>query len=76
MAIMVTEGTTPEKVKEKSFPKLMKRINPDDLIVLFTSLRVGVVIREGAGFNVGKYRDDWLMGNFEEYNDPLILQNK
>lgn len=60
---------------EKPFPKLMKCIDGDPLIILFENPKVGMAIRDGIHWKVGCYSDSWAMEEFTDYNEPITLQN-
>ncbi len=71
--IKVTVGE--QKPQETKFPRLMTRKIKGDLIILFTSPSVGVVVSEGIDRNIGEFRTDWIMDNFEDFNGEVKLQN-
>lgn len=78
MAIIVKSGEKPNEIK--GFPKLMKYKKTKefnyDLIVLFDKSKRGMVINSNwPGLNKGNFSDSWLMDYFEDYNDPVVLQN-
>ena len=70
--------TVDESAKEsKPFPKLMKD-KASMMIVLFVRENKGFVVRkaEGESFDIGHVSGDWDMSYFEDYNEPVTLQNE
>lgn len=57
----------------KNFPKIMK--SPDGQIVLFESEGKGVALNEVCG-EIGVTYLDWIMSNFEDFNEALIISNE
>ena len=57
------------------FPKLMKTKN--GFTVLFSEKEKAVcVFQIKDSIAVGKYRCDWAMGNFTDYNEYISLSNR
>lgn len=73
MGIKVKVATEKEN-KTIPFPKLMKSIN--NTIVLFSSEGIGVVIKSSTAYSVGDHNTCWDMILFEDYNEPITLQNE
>jgi hypothetical protein len=65
-----------EVVKEKEFPKLM--ISPKRMIVLFSQNKKGMIVDTGTDPNhrILTYLDYWNMEAFEDYNEPITIQNE
>jgi len=61
---------------EKSFPKLMKSLYTD-VIVLFLRDRQGTVVSGVSkdGHTIGQYVPDWNMFNFIDYDGEITLSN-
>jgi len=63
--------------KENDFPRLMQSIKYPDLVVLFTSPTIGVVVRSGNNLKVG-YSANWF--KLDKYvffpGDFYLLQGK
>ena len=57
----------------KNFPKIMK--SQDGQIVLFESEKKGVALNCVCG-EIGVTYLDWIMSNFEDFNEPLIISNE
>lgn len=75
---MIEVRITPVSVKKtKEYPKLM--IGSDGLIVLFYQETKGTVIKSSSkdviGFTIGHYSDTWNMDWFDDYNEPITIQN-
>ena len=71
---MITTEIKESKVTETKFPKLMKSIN-SNLIVMFQGLKVGIALVGDCANDAGEYSTDWAMKYFEDFNDELILKN-
>jgi hypothetical protein len=68
------------KNKEKSeYPKLMVRRNINTntyIVVLFKCKNVGTIINTNSGdHEIGIFSHNWIMGEFENFNDSIILSN-
>lgn len=61
------------KINDVSYPKLMKSVN-DGAIVYFVAKSKGVCIF-GIDDQLG-FSDSWRDECFEDYNDPITLQNE
>ena len=73
MAIKTT--VNPHDKKVKPFPKLMKH-DDGSLIVLSISDISGIVIIGNSKYTPGHYSDSWNPSIFNDFNDPITLQNK
>lgn len=75
MAINVTLGKAKTQ-KEKPFPKLMKHKN-DGTILYFYRKGVGIPINnEDYCFSDTEgWASAWIMDAFEDYNQPITIQN-
>jgi hypothetical protein len=74
--IHAKEQKTSKKVVYE-FPKLMKS-NHTGSIAFFFSAHVGVILKSGNGpsaGNVGFYGKNFMMFDWEDYNEGLLLQN-
>ena len=71
---MITAEIKESKVVGTEFPKLMKSVH-SDLIVLFRENQSGTVIVGNSLYNVGHVSGIWGVGAFEDFNDELILKN-
>ena len=60
-------------MKDLYFPKIM--ISDDGQIVLFESEGKGVALNCICG-EIGVTYSDWIMLNFKDYNESLIINNK
>ena len=65
------------EVKEENtillFPCLM--IGDEDIIVLFTKPKCGILIKTNWS-NSGDYHEDWDMKRFKSFKGEIILSNK
>lgn len=62
--------------KEKTYPWIGKSI-VNNLIVLFSSMRTGVVLHSGATtWKLGKYLTSWDEEQFDAYTDEIVLKMK
>jgi len=81
MAIKVTVGEHKTQ-NEKLFPKLMiansNGDNDEGIIVLFLSLCEGFVIQTvpKSAKKLGYYSTNFIMSCFDDYNEPITLQNE
>jgi hypothetical protein len=71
MAVKVIVHERPIQIKH--FPKLM--IGKSSVIVLFFKENTGVIIKDVLYETVGYYSDQFKMPDFEDYNEPITLQN-
>ena len=69
----------PKKVKEepieKPFPKLMKAIG-SELVVFFTSEKIGLVLVGDEYITIYSYSDDWAMDFFEDTKENITVTFK
>ncbi len=78
---MITVTTNPSQTTEpKSFPKLMiasKSKKCPSRIVFFINETDGICIDTGELKNIkaGAFRESWDIDCFEDYNEPITLQN-
>lgn len=69
------KSTQQSKTNTKpSYPKLMENYK-NDLVVLFWSPEVGVVVRANHYHAVGHYSNDWRIGAFSDYKGQITLEN-
>jgi hypothetical protein len=68
--------TIEPQVEVKPFPKLMKSVNSDSVILFFENKK-GVVINYNERHNFGDYSERWDMTRFKDLpnNQQVILQN-
>lgn len=75
MGVIVEERDT--GVKVRPFPKLMSHINGGGKVALFTSERVGTVLRKGTFADpVGYHCQQFDPKYWEDYKGSLILTNE
>ena len=78
---MIKVITKDQAVEPKPFPKLMianKNGGSDtDMIVLFAESRKGTVIKDvpSSSKRTGFNSEDFIMSCFEDYNEPITIQN-
>lgn len=68
--------TTQPKPKQHIYPWL--GINEHNCIVLFYADNMGTVLRSADGdspLGVGYYSTKWNMGDFQEFNGTITLEN-
>lgn len=60
------------------YPLLMKsgNSNEDDLIVLMTDHKTGIVIKPDSCWAMGHKLRDWVMEKFEPFHGTIELSNK
>jgi hypothetical protein len=61
-----------KETNEKDYPCLKSFNNKDELIVLFTSRKIGTCVH---GERLGDYATDWCDENFTPFNKEIILTN-
>ena len=61
---------------EKPYPKIRIGVNTD-IIVLFTSAKVGTVLNKGNNnaWNIGDHSMTWSEKSFEDYQGTVTLEN-
>ena len=64
-----------EEQKEKPFPKLMKAIG-SELVVFFTSEKIGLVLVGDEYITIYSYSDDWAMDFFEDTKENITVTFK
>ena len=64
----------PKPTNEKPYPKLMKSIF-DQMIVLMVADGKGTVIIPIGTYQVGHFSNNWSMDSFKDYNETITLQN-
>lgn len=80
MAVIVTKTENPGAYKPKRFPKLMaikNGIENSGTVVFFEKEDCGTIIC-GRGYwalKEGGYDSNWAMCCFEDYNEPITIQN-
>lgn len=72
---MIKVTTNNTCAKSELYPKLM-RAKTSKLVVLFCANMCGMVIVPNHNYTVGHYADNWGMCSFEDYNEPITLQNE
>ena len=70
---MKTKIIERSKLTEASYPKLKQL--PDVGIVLFIAPNTGVVIEDGAVYNIGDYSDEWDEDDAVVFNGIVELSN-
>lgn len=58
----------------KHFPKLMVAPNGD--VVLFESAGRGTLVQSRTSTCLGQHKVSWTMSVFQDYNEPVCVQNK
>lgn len=71
---MITTTIKEGKKVGTEFPKLMKSVN-SDLIVLFRKNQSGTVIVGNSLNKVGYVSSTWAIGSFKDFTGELILKN-
>lgn len=71
---MIKATVTEVKPQLHAYPKLMKSVTTGN-IVLFSSEGVGTLLSQGVTRDIGDFRDEWLMENFEDYHGAVTLKN-
>ena len=62
-----------ESEVESAYPKIMKSNN---LVVLFSSHKKGVVIGSTSLYDVGHISEDWAMDCFDNFVGSITLSNE
>lgn len=63
-----------EQEKKNEFPSLMKSKN-SELIVLFSSEDIGIVLKKDTHNSRFDYRGDWIIDTFEDFKGIITLSN-
>ena len=71
---MITAEVKESKEVRTEFPKLMKSITTNT-IVLFVDENSGTVVLDNSGYELGNYLDGWVSSNFKDFNGELTLKN-
>lgn len=65
-----------QKEEKKEYPKLMKAILMDNIVVLFTDKRTGFVVHDPKNLHeVGDYSLSWNHNEFQPFDGQIILSN-
>ena len=72
---MIEATVTEVKPPLHAYPKLMKSTTTGN-IVLFSGHGVGTLLSQGITRDIGDWRDDWVMTNFENFHGSVTLQGK
>jgi hypothetical protein len=76
MTSKITEG---KQKQENQYPRLMRGLERDRAIVLFTSRREGVVVHRSELYKVGYFSRDWVPADnfdqWESFTGTVTLSN-
>ena len=61
------------EAERNDYPKLMA--SKSGVIVLFSKHGCGTIISSGEHYECGRWRDDWLMDVFNDFDGSITLSN-
>jgi hypothetical protein len=59
--------------EKENYPMLMQ--SKAGTVILFKLSRVGTVVASNHKYEIGEYREDWIMDSFGKFNDKVVLEN-
>ena len=63
-----------KKEQSRNYPYLGE-LGFDNLVILFTEPRTGIVVSQGNGWDIGDNNDSWNESDFKPFNGKVILSN-